>query len=345
MKKYNIEKTSHGGTEAQSTRRKKKYRGNRGIIRLFSSFPFPPCLRASVRTSFEKILLFSIVSLTLSCKTTPAPQDFSLLTSVPLESGASVYILANVKEAAPILEVLPIDELKDKQTKQMMDRTEFFAAGIFPPESGRRFQIAAWGDYPASGAGMALGMNKNWVKHNAKTGQYWYSIEDKLSIALEAKQAFAASWIDTQISPITPMPGIELPGSFIEFRKDASLSFWVENPGPGIKRMLDTREIPIPFQIPAQCLFANLYATGEEGGETLYYSVIRLQFSSSSQAQGIAAIFKMARNLLSDSTMPLVKFFLVNPPVQNGNFLDIKTGLLTENDLSLLLQMFLVNWN
>jgi hypothetical protein len=266
------------------------------------------------------------------------------MTSVPLESGASVYVFADVKEAAPILDILPIDELKDKQTKQLMDRTDFFAAGLFPKESGRRFQLVSWGNYPTSGAGMALGMNKNWAKMKSKTGQYWYSAEDKLSIALESKQAFAASWLDDKSdTPVTQLPGIALPETFTEFRKNAPFSLWVNDPGPGINRIFDNREIPFPFQISVQCLFANLFNEEEKDGVKQYRTVIRMQFAEPRQARSIAALFGLARGLLNNSNWLMAKFFFANPHVQEDRNIDVTSGLLTENDISLLLRMILLN--
>jgi hypothetical protein len=70
----------------------------------------------------------------LSCQTAPKVQDAPEGT-VPLASGASVYIIADVKKALPIIELLPIEEINNKQTKQMLEKTDSIMAAVFPKES------------------------------------------------------------------------------------------------------------------------------------------------------------------------------------------------------------------
>jgi len=123
------------------------------------------------------ILLFFI-----SCRTTQHfPEAFKDdATHAPLETGAVVYIFADVKKARPIIELLPIEELNDKYTKQMLDKTDYIAAALFPEKSGRRFQLAAWGNYPGN-ADMAFGMNKEWKKISVSSKRfYWHSERGRL---------------------------------------------------------------------------------------------------------------------------------------------------------------------
>jgi hypothetical protein len=277
----------------------------------------------------------------LSCKSAPQIPDPALLTAFPLESGASVYLYADAKEARPIIDLIPIAELKNKQARLMLDKTVFFTAALFPKESGRRFQLAAWGNYPNSFVRMALGTNKNFKKQNSESGAYWHSAEDGLSLAFDSKQAFAASWQGNKpASPITASAGINLPEGFDEFRKGSPLSCWFEEPGSGLNRILDNRENP--FKIPAQRMFINLYPSGEENGSKIFNAVIRMQFSSATQARGIAALFTIARNFAFTSNFALSGIFFANPPVLDGINMDIKTGTLAEKEISLLFNMFLL---
>ena len=282
------------------------------------------------------------IFLFLSCQSAPKVTDFALMEAngVPLDSGASVYVLADAKEARPVLDILPFEELKDKQTRQMLDKTNFIAAALFPKESGRRFQIAAWGAYPSSRANMAFSFNKNWKKQRGETGDYWYSAANRLSIALNSKQAFAASWLGTQGSPAAAAPGIEYPEGFAEFRHNAPLSCWFDNPGPFIKKILSNSGIPIG--IPAEKLFINLFPAAEDK----YEAVIRIQFESVLQARGIAAVLTLANTFTPDKSNPnsmLAALFFANKPVQNGSSLDIKTGVLSKTEIALLFSFFMEN--
>ena len=286
--------------------------------------------------------------LLLSCQSAPKVTDFALMETngVPLDPGASVYVLADAKQARPVLDILPFEELKDKQTRQMLDKTDFIAAALFPKESGRRFQIAAWGSYPSSGAAMAFNMNKNWKKQRSAAGySWWYSRANGLSIALSPKQAFAAASTDNApIDPVTAAPGVEMPEGFGEFRKAASgslsaiLSCWFDNPSLVINRILSTGGIPI--NVPAEKLFIVLFPAEEDR----YEAAIRIQFESVSQARGIAAIFAIAINFLPDeSDSSLAAIFFANPPVQNGRSLDIKTGVLSKTEIAQLFSFFMEN--
>ena len=138
--------------------------------------------KAKVIITFSPLLIirrsffFFLCSLFFfSCQTAPKITDEAQLqTTVPLDIGASVYLFANVNEMRFIFDLLPIEELKDNQVRQMLDRTGFAAAALFPEDSGRQYQITAWGKYPSSGAAMAFSFNKGWKKQRAPQGYtYW----------------------------------------------------------------------------------------------------------------------------------------------------------------------------
>jgi len=276
-----------------------------------------------------------------SCRSAPEVPYTELTEAggLPLESGASVYILADAKEARQILDILPIEELSNKQTRQMLDRTNFFAAALFPKESGRRFQLVAWGDYPNSGANMAFGMNKNWKKRRSAAGYpWWYSQADGLSIALNSRQAFVyASADNAPGDPVTAGGGVEIPEGFSEFRRDAPFSLWLDDPGLIINRMLNNGGLPV--SLPAEKLFIVLFPAAE--GQ--YEAVVRLQFESTSLARGMTAILALAgsfiRNGSGQNTL-LSMLLFANPPVQSGRNLDIKTAVLSEEKIVQLLELF-----
>lgn len=321
----------------------------------------------------------------VSCKTAPGVSNSFIEDTniIPLDSGASAYIFANVQEARPIIDMLPIEELKEKQAKQILDKTDFIMAAVFSkPDSGKteeeentpavgekRYQLAAWGDYPGSKADFAFVLSKGWKKHRAAEGyNYWYSAANKLSIAMKSKQAFVIVSEKAREPSTPPSPGAaaEIPEGFTEFRrqsgKAAPLSCWLENPAPIIDKAL--KEAGVPVRFPVQKLFLNLYqqpAVVESGrqnqkGRVFQYEAnIRLQMESVSQARGLAALLNLAAGFLSapdnaeegggqngGNDSIIASLFMANPPVQNGSSLDFKTSVLSEKELSLLLKMFLL---
>jgi len=281
------------------------------------------------------------VFLFISCQTIPKVPDVFLEDSkfAPLDAGASIYLFANVKEVRSIIELLPIQELNDKQVRQMINRTNFAAVAFFPEESGRRFQLAAWGNYPGA-ANTALSSNKNWKKQRSPAKyKYWHSSADKLSLVITSKQAFINASLNKEpLDPVTSMPGAEIPEGFNNFRRKgeqtAPLACWVENPAPAIFQTLNDAGIPVRF--PVQKLFFKLLPAGDK-----YDAIIRLQFENASMARGMSAVLTLASGFVSnDPNMLIAALFLANPPVQDGSSIEIKTAPLTGKEISLLLQMF-----
>ena len=285
------------------------------------------------------ILLLIIFVIFASCQSAPKVTDAALIeTTVPFYSGASVYILADLKQARTIIDLLPIEELNNRQTMQMLDRTDFLAAAMFPQESGRRFQIAALGNYPSSQANFAFTFNRDWQKKRSQTGgSFWYSRSNRLSIAINSRQAFAASSLnDEPCDPLISGAGVEIPEGFNEFRTGAPLSCWFEDPAPLINRILSSAGIPLQF--PIQSLFISLLTAAQDE----YEAIIRLQFENPSHARGVAAILNMASMLSAgDSGSIIGSIFFANPPVQNGNYVNIKTAILNEEEIVQLLGIFL----
>jgi len=287
---------------------------------------------------YSLFIVLCSLFIVFSCKTAPKAPDAALMeTGVPLDAGATVYIFADVKKARSIIDLLPLEELKDSQTRQLMDSTEFLVAALFPPESGRRFQLTAWGAYPSGRANMALSFNKSWKKQRSKKGDFWYSASNHLSIAIEAKQAFAASWLNTYDSPAAASV-IAYPENFNEFRQGSPFSCWFDTPAPLINSVIKSSGIPL--NLPAEKLFINLYPSAEKQ----YEALIRVQFESTTQARGMAAMLSIAGSFMSDDSSPsiMASLFFANPPVQNGHSLDIKPAVLSEAEIKQLLELFKV---
>jgi hypothetical protein len=275
--------------------------------------------------------LIIFLSLFLSCKSTP---DTTLGNSgfIPLDTNALAYILIDVKQARPILALLPVELSNDKQTRKMIDKTSFFTAAMFPKESTRLFQAVGWGNYPAFRAGMAFRFSRHWKKPAKET--YWYSSTNNISLVLNSRQAFIGS---SSANPVASAPGTEIPEGFNEFNRQSPVSCWIENPAPMLSGLL--RGAGIPMQIPVRQLFVNLYPVAGNQCEALF----RMRFENAAQARGMLALYNLAGNISSDSI--ITKLLFSNTPVQNGNNIDIKTAPMNERDISLLFEMIYIYLN
>lgn len=296
-------------------------------------------------------ILCSLLIVLCSCQTISNIKDplNDEVNFFPLDKGASVYFFADVQEARPILEILPINELNNNQTKQMLDRTAYIAGAFFPENNGRRFQLIAWGKY-INNPGILFSSNKSWVKMRSFTGNYyWHSAADRLSIAMNAKQAFIAqskiinALGDMPTDPFAIKPGIEIPDGFNNFRNNrnqqsnnefakASLSLWIGNPSSIIDQMLSGLA-----RVPVQQLFINIFPLNKNQ----YEAEIRLRLENNSQARAMSAILNIAGGFTSSVSDKFISsLFLANPPVQNENNLDIKSAILSESDIAGILSRF-----
>ena len=330
-----ISRRSH--TETQSAQRKTSN---------LETMLIPPCREpkvrcAPVKTLLKKFLILQIILLFISCKSTPNLPGTAFLENqnFPLNSGGSVYIFADVKQARPIIDLIPISELKDRQARQMLDRTDFFSAAFFPQgnSSNLHLQLAAWGNYPKFWAGIAFRFSRNWKKRQTAENQsYWYSQKDGLSISLGSKQAFAAASMleDAPLTPFAAEPFAEIPEGFVDFRNGSPLSCWIDNPAPLFSQILKNSGVPLNF--PVRQLFVNLYPVEQNE----YEALIRMQFDNALQARSMAAVFSLAGSFMADDAISAV--FFANPPVINGGNIDIKTSVLSESGIALLLEMFLL---
>ena len=284
------------------------------------------------RVLFPKLFVnLCLIFLFLSCQTIPpAPEAYLEQGVLPLDKGALVYLVADVKEARGIINQMPIKEIDDRNVRQMINRSNFAMVAVFPEQSGRRFQIAAWGNYPKSGAGMALGANKNWVKRRNEAGvEYWHSAADRLSLAVTAKNLFAVSSLNA--APANPFAsGAETPEGFTDFSRGAVLSCWVSNPAEMFRQILS--KAGVPLTVPVRQLFINLNSGVQSNKQ--YEAVLRLGLENATQARGLAAIMRVAGAFTSDDPdLQTAMLLLSNPSVQNGRNLDIKINFSSEEEI------------
>jgi len=283
----------------------------------------------------------AVVILFVTCKSIPVIPDSFLENErfLPLETGASVYLIANVVTARSILDLLPIEELKDNQAKDLLSRTGYAVAALFPEESGKRFQLSAWGNYPSFRAGFAFTFDKNWKKQRSSSGgSYWHSAQSGLSIALTSEQAFAASSLNrTPVDPLSSQTGKEIPEGFNDFRAGSPLSFWLEEPDKVISRLFNAAGIPIQF--PVQRLFVNIFPSDDNPG--FYEADICFQMENTSQSRGMAAIFNLASGFLSGDSDSIISLLLfANRPVQKDQSLIVKSAVLNDSDINMCFKLF-----
>jgi hypothetical protein len=218
-----------------------------------------------------------------ACATAPKTPELPLNELLPLDSGATAYILVDVPQARPILNKVNLGGYNSAQLSGILDKTSFAAAALYPPESGQGIRAVAWGNYPSFRAGLAFGTSKEWKRQRSATGKtYWYSAGRRVSLALERNRAFAAldpaaamfapAPTGTTAAPVAAReaaairgaaagpyaqePGINIPEGFNGFREGAPLALWMENPAGFLDRFLGALRLPI--RIPAERLMAAL---------------------------------------------------------------------------------------
>jgi len=296
----------------------------------------------------------TLVILFLSCQTVPIipHAQYEKADYAPLDTGAQVYIFADVKESRGIIEILPIIELQNPQVKMILDRTDFIAAAVFGEDSGRRFQLTAWGKYP-SAANAVFSSNKNWKKQkDQKNRNYWHSSADKLSLALNSNNIIASARLDgIPESPFAEDAGIEIPEGFNEFRAEkkyqrslnsafdefpkAPFSCWLETPDDAVSRILN--EAGVPIRLPFQKLFISLY--NDQHAQKQYIARILFQFENISHARGTAAIINLAGGLTAGNKF-INSLLFFNPVTQEGRNLEFVSAPLDEEDIINIFKMF-----
>jgi hypothetical protein len=289
-----------------------------------------------------------------SCASAPQTSDPVLGEGefIPLEPGALAYLFIDTKGARPVLDLIPIRELGDRQVRQMLGRTKTAVAALYPAESGRHYQLVSWGSYPGS-VGMALSLSREWKKQRSPGGAvYWFFPGNRISLALNTKQAYVSSSLsENPCDPFT-VSGPELPPDFNEFRRGALLSCWLEKPGNTLNRLLEAMELPL--QIPAERVYVSLFPFAEKetpekpaGGSHRYEALLRIETAGASQARALVTLISMAKIFASNAAddggpAVLAAVLFANPPVQDGSRLNIKTAPLSEKEIALLFSLFSV---
>ncbi|MDR2184285.1 MAG: hypothetical protein LBO80_01255 [Treponema sp.] len=254
----------------------------------------------------------------------------------PIAPGGLIYFsIDDVSRARSLLEKISPAGFSPARNREALDRTESLVAALYPEGSGRRFLAAARGRYPGSRAGLSFAFSRDWKKIRSGAGSYWRSEKNRLSVAITSDRAYISDG-----PPFIPAPGTESPGGLEELRRDAVLAGWVDDAAVPINQFIQS--LALPLQIPAERLLFGVYAA--EGKK--YDAVLNIATPSISQARALVSIFSMARIFLANSDIDpggpaaLAFIFFANTPVQEGTNLIIRTGIMDEDGIALLLNMF-----
>jgi len=316
---------------------------------------------AGAKLRFDTLLLLCSLLpaiCSFACKSTPKITELTPLESgiVPLDKGASAYVLIDVINARPILEKISYIPMTDKNIKMMIDKTRSAVLAIFTPssEETRRYEMVSWGSYPASGSSIAFGSNKNWTKQRSASSNmvYWHSARSQMSVAVNPSRAYVlAAMTQDPHDPVPSSEGIKIPDGFGEFGKGAVLSCWLSNPRSVFNQKL--REMGIPLEIPAEQFFISLFPAEKQASASrpAYEAHIKIVVPSVSQAKAVANVIAFARAFMpsaqsdedgesaQNSAVALASILFANPVIQEGNSLLLKTPPLGVNEISLLFSM------
>jgi hypothetical protein len=258
---------------------------------------------------------------------------------VPLDRDAFVYVFADTKIMRPIIELIPVDQLKSREAALAIDRTEIAIAALFTGDTGRFFQIVGLGSYPNYIINIALAINRDWRYLFSPKDNYWYSDKDRLSLNVSPEDIYILGWRRSRENPVYEEPGVKTPEGFIEFRhrsgEPAPLSLWLENSDFILDRMFNDEGITV--SLPIERLYLNLYYM-----ENNLFKAELMLWTRSLFFQE-----KFVMNLSSDSGefgSALKTLFFANLPVQNGRIVEFQSALLSEKDITSLFNIFRKNW-
>jgi hypothetical protein len=302
-------------------------------------------IRHQVPGTFFALLLAACLT---ACGTFPKTLESDLIERFPLESGATVYLFADVAASRSLLEHVQIAGFSSADMAQVMDRTRYAVAGFFPTGSDKDVQAAAWGNYPGMAAGFGLTPKRGWNKKRSKNRQpYWYSAGRGLSLAMSTSQAFVVHSNKTAAAdPYTQGPGVEVPTGFTQFRERSCLAFWMDRPADPLARFMSGLRIPI--QIPAEELMAALEIVSPADAGALYEVKLRIKTPSAMNARSLVTLLSTVRLFIPQAgpgnangeILEILPLFFARPPEQDGVYLNLRTAPIDEKGIALLFQMF-----
>jgi hypothetical protein len=290
-------------------------------------------------------LFLCVVLLCASCATSPKnlgplsndPGDFAYL-----PGGADLYIRAGADALKSIVEALPELGLSGKDADRILERTDTAVAALYPAGGERNFFAVGRGNYPKAGAGVSMAFSRAWKKVKTPTGyRCWYAKAGNLWAALDSRQALVSD-ADPFAVFGKGVSGSVPPEGFTDFSRDSSLSGCVSDAETKLNSI--QLSMALPIQIPAEQLFFGLFDMAPpaalETAAPYREMLCRIQTPSASQARALVTLISMARLFMAGDG-PLFLFF-TNVPLQDGVFLTLRSGALSEEQTALLFKQFSV---
>jgi hypothetical protein len=300
----------------------------------------------------KNIVIAAFAALVLAaCSTTKA----GLITEsggreyLPLAPGGLVYLYADAAKMEPLLDLLPIEALNQKEAAQMVKRTDTAVMAFYPVEEKRRFMLVGAGSYPTFGPNMGLFFSSEWKKRRSETGaSYWYSAKSRNALALSASQVLVSDG-----DPFAPAPGVAVPEGFAEFRRNAAFALWIDDAAPPINRFLQAflesagigpvlEMMGVSLAVPVGQAMISIQPLDKR-----YSALIRLGTPSVSQTRGLLGMLSLIKRFLPmaegaglDSPLGLVGLLLANDPQEDGLYITIRTGDFDVQTLGALVSMF-----
>ncbi|MDR2418479.1 MAG: hypothetical protein LBD79_05450 [Treponema sp.] len=300
----------------------------------------------------KKIWLATFAALVLAaCSTSKA----SLISEangheyVPLAPGALVYMYADVANMEALLDILPIEALRQKEVADMIERTDNAMMAFYPNDEKRSFMLAGAGTYPAFGANMGLFFSSAWKKRRSETGaSYWYSEKGRNALSLSADQVFVSDG-----DPFAPAPGVVIPEGFAAFRRDAILALWLDDAATPVNQFLQAfmeslgirpvlEMLGVSLTLPVGQAMISVQAVNEN-----YSALIRIGTPSVSQTRGLIGLLSLMKRFLpsTDDPFSLAALLFANDPQEDGLFITLRTGEFNAQSLVALMSMFTLSSN
>jgi len=333
----------------------KEEKGSGMVLRTTASLPVCVC--------FVLILL-------VSCVSAPKP-SFSKEDEIRelslLPAGGKFYVWADVPQSRPLLDVLSFEGMSGRDAARVLDNTVTAVAAVFESgrlqedgAQGRRYFLAATGDFPRRRANFSLTFSKGWKKLKGLSGsRYWYSKSNGIALVLGSELALVSDSDPWEIFPGI-IPGnrhAEIPQpAFLDFRRGLVLAGWLPNPSESIDAFMDS--LGIPLQIPAEDFFFGAGRLPENAAGGPWELVFRIRAPSASHARALLGLFSMARLFVLRETVPktgtekdgispqdAAALLFAKVPEQDGEFLTLRISDLDPDKIALLFNMFSVYSN
>lgn len=245
-------------------------------------------LRAASASAFAA----GLVALTVSCAGAPVPRAAPDSIFAGLGDGAAVYAVCVVSDVRPILEAALPKIRGDRKSDDLLRRTRTAAVALFG-ETGPKFRLVAYGDYPRLLTSLSLTMKKAW-KRVGGADPHWRSDSGLRLAFLDDGVVFlsdAPPRKEAESGPPIP-PSFELLGS------DSTVRAFIPDPPAFASRALGPAGELI--RLPVSELVLSLKRQGDA-----YTMTIIATAPGEREARALAALLRFARGALkSDDPDP-----------------------------------------